>query len=83
MTFKDVKEVEIVRETDATVWLPNGRRETKNREYEAYFDTHEEAVQHIVSVLQKKINDAKQTVVYHEAQLTKFTQKHGIENGKQ
>ncbi len=77
--WKEIKPVEIIRETDAFVFLPNGRREAKKSEYHTYCDTHEEAVQHIFSVLQKKVNDAKQTVVYWEVQIEKFTHKHNVQ----
>jgi hypothetical protein len=80
--WKDITPVEITRETESTVWLTNGHRAQKKGPDYDYFDTHEEAVQFVLAAFQKNINDAKQAVIYHEVQLTKFTHKYGIENGK-
>lgn len=77
--FKEVIPVEIVRETDANVFLPNGHRAQKQGSDYKYCDTYEEAVQFVLAAFQKNLNDAKQTVVYWEVQLEKFTHKHKVQ----
>jgi len=57
-----IKKIEIERETDHFVFLKDGRREAKVANYVSYFNTFEEAKEHI-------INKAKGKVRHYEHQL--------------
>lgn len=52
----EIQPVFIERETDSSVWI-NGRRKSKQSEYENYFDTIDEAKQFII---QKAKNEVSQ-----------------------
>ena len=79
MILKEVETVEVIRETDANVFLKNGRREAKRTENHIYFDTHKHAVECILTLFQGKINAAKQLANYWEVQLEKFINKYKVQ----
>ncbi len=79
MLLKEIETVEIIRETDANVFLKNGRREAKYTDSHIYCDTYKHAVECVCTVFQGKIIAYKQSAAYWEAQLTKFTHKHNVQ----
>ena len=51
----EIRKVEIKRESEHSVWLKGGRREKKRTNYQNYFDTWEEAMDHIIGAAFKKV----------------------------
>lgn len=49
----EVKKVEIEKETESSVWI-KGRREAKETQYHAFFDTFQEAKDFLIDVFEKK-----------------------------
>lgn len=60
-TFTKVKisEVEVAGETDKFVRLSCGRREAKRSEFRCYFDTREDAKEHLIGIASRKVKVAK------------------------
>ena len=54
----EIGPVDVDRETESSVWV-NGRRRAKNGDYVSYFDTWEEARNHLLSKVQVKIDAAR------------------------
>ncbi len=64
-----IKEVEVERETDKTVWI-NGRRNAKISEWHNYFDTRGEAKGHLIKLqtticrnLKDRLKSAKEVLL--------------------
>ena len=53
-----ITKVEVERETDKCVWI-NGRRNSKESEYDNFFDTFEEAKEFIIGFGERKVAQAK------------------------
>ena len=49
----EVKRVEVEKETESSVWI-KGRREAKETQYSAFFDTFQEAKDFLIDVFEKK-----------------------------
>jgi hypothetical protein len=70
-----IEEVEIIRETDFFVYLPAGyrksgeRRESKNSEYENYFDTWEQAHASLLNRAENKVGSARIELSKAESEL--------------
>lgn len=60
--FNSIAKVSISKETKTTVVLSDGRRAQKISKYECYFDTWEEAHNHAVELVTKKLEQAKKHV---------------------
>lgn len=59
---RNIEEIEISRETDKSVWIKTKfgeQREAKKTNYYRYFDTWEEAHQHLLSEAEKDIMNAE------------------------
>lgn len=74
----EIKEVDILRETNEYVTLSNGVRTAKETEYEKYCDTHHEAVDCILLALTKKALNARRTLGIYEDKILEFKKKHNI-----
>ena len=49
----EVEKVEVEKETESSVWI-QGRREVKETQYSAFFDTFQEAKDFLIDVFEKK-----------------------------
>ena len=76
--FARIEEVEVIKETDKSVTLANGSRANKQNSYEKYFDTHEEAVAHVISIAQQKVDKSKRELAYYEKELSDLKAKYNI-----
>jgi hypothetical protein len=55
---KLIRKIEIERETGSSVWI-NGRRNSKQSNHHSYFNTFDEAKQHLLKKAQRKIESAR------------------------
>ena len=55
---KLIEAVEVDRETAAYVWV-NGQRNRKLTKYNSYFDTFDEARQHLLGIAERSVNSAR------------------------
>lgn len=56
--FQTIKIIEVERESTSAVWI-NGKMRFKNTESESYFDSFQNAKQHLVTIQEKKIDILK------------------------
>jgi len=58
----DLEVVEIEKETDNSVWV-KGRRNAKSNSYEAYFDTIQQAKEWVISIADRDILSAENSLM--------------------
>ena len=63
--FWPIKTVEVEKETENSVWI-NGRQNRKLTEYHCYFDTFEDAKNHVIGEAQAGIEKVKRQMEYAE-----------------
>ena len=54
----EVEKVEVEKETESSVWI-KGRREAKEAQYHAFFDTFQEAKDFLIDVFEKKARSVR------------------------
>lgn len=54
----EIKEVEVERETDSSVWI-SGRRRGKITDFESFFDTWEDAHSHLLKLSRANVDGAR------------------------
>jgi len=69
-----IKEIEVEKHTENTVWLKNSydeelRRNAKHSNYDDFWDTLEEAKKHLEDKFNRKINYAKEVISDAETKL--------------
>ncbi len=69
---KYLKKIEIDKETEKTI-IVDGRRSSKRSEYYYFWDTFEEAREHLIKFHTNKIEKLKISLMLHEALLVRFT----------
>lgn len=58
-----IKEIDLDRATASSVWI-DGRRRARESEYEAYFDTWDEARKHLLFIYEKRVAQARSQLQY-------------------
>lgn len=53
-----IEKVEVEKESGSSVWI-RGRREAKETQYHAFFNTFQEAKDHLIDVFSKKAQEAR------------------------
>ena len=61
--------VDVVKQTDKTVWLTNGMRERKETDYHNYFDTWEEAHAAMVEKAERIVRNTRQRLEHQKGML--------------
>jgi len=64
-----IEEVEATKVTEKTVWLSNGRRSAKRSDYTNYWDTIEEAKEHLEKKYKRMIKNAETKIEKVKADL--------------
>lgn len=66
--FSDIRQVEVERETDSSVWV-NGRKNSKTCDYDSYHDTEAQAKEHLILKAGAKVQKARERLNYEIEQL--------------
>ena len=61
--FFPINKVKITKESESSVWV-NGRIRRKFSDYECYFDTFQEAKDHVMQQAQKRIDEANRSLAH-------------------
>lgn len=75
----EITEMDVERETDAFVVI-NGRRNAKRGDWENFFDTHAEAVTHLIETQRAKVKSAEWRLAIESAVLAKLEDKYSVAN---
>ncbi len=78
-TLKPI-EINVVRKTDTYFWNENGNREKLNTKYVMSFDTKEQALTQIMSIIGLNLCHAKSMVEHYNKQLQDFYKENNISN---
>jgi hypothetical protein len=73
--YSEISEVEVERETESSVWI-NGSKSLKRSSYESYFDTYEDAFNHIAVILKAGIEKAESRLKYAKEKYDIFSEKY-------
>ena len=68
---ENAEEVEIEKETKDFVIFKNGRRDKKVTDYSSYFDTEIECYNFVVSVQEREVEKAEESLSYYKENLKK------------
>jgi hypothetical protein len=70
--FDEIKEIEVLRETEKQVVLMNGLRESKTTEWQSWHDSFEDAKKHLIDAAQKDIDSISVRLYYAKERLEKI-----------
>jgi hypothetical protein len=65
----EIQKIEVIKETDKTVTLPNGSRDYKSTSWKNYFDTFADAFEYLVDRENKAIRRYERQIEVHRENL--------------
>jgi len=73
----EITEVEFTKKTASYYWINERIKEAISCNYYKCFDTKDEAVRYLDSLIKLKINSSQNTLQYYERKLDEFNSKYG------
>lgn len=73
-----IHEVQYIKKSDTFYWTSENRKDALNTKYYKSFDTKEDAVRYMQSLLKSTILDLESSLKYYTEQLNKFNATHGL-----
>ena len=70
----EIEKIKIIKESEKSVWTEYGRRELKWSEWRKYFDTFEEAKNHLIKKYKRKIESDEMSLMENKSYLEKIKQ---------
>ena len=70
--FDEIKEIEVLRETEKQIVLMSGLRESKTTEWQSWHDSFEDAKQHLIDAAQKDIDSINTRLNFAKERLEKI-----------